>query len=92
MEPIATTFEDQTFTYTQLERQGNIAIYCQQHKEGGAKRYEVVRIRVSKEHTWPNGKTTPEHEAYPGSTRWGVDGFSCFSMDEAHGIMAKLCV
>ena len=39
-------------------------------------RYEVVRIRIQREHTWPNGTTTPEKEAYPGSNSWGTLGWT----------------
>jgi hypothetical protein len=46
-------------------------------------RYEVVLIRVQKEHTWPTGVTTPEKEAYPGSTAWGRFGQTCYTLPEA---------
>lgn len=90
MEPVATQFEDRTFRYTQLERHEDLAIYEQEHKTGGVKRYEVVRIRVMPEHTWPNGDTTPAHEYYPGATAWGRDGFSCFDRKEAQALLATL--
>jgi hypothetical protein len=51
-------------------------------------RYEVVLIRVQKEHTWPTGVTTPEKEAYPGSTSWGRFGHTCFTLPEAQALAA----
>jgi len=36
MEPIALAFDDRTFRYTQIERHGDLAIYCQEHKQGQA--------------------------------------------------------
>ncbi len=90
MQPIATEFQDATFTYTQVERQGDIAIFAQQHKHGGAPCYEVVRIRVSPEHTWPNGKVSPERETYPNSKSWGTDGWTCFTLAEAQAKVAEL--
>jgi hypothetical protein len=67
MVPLPTQFDDSVFTYTQVERLGDIAIYRQTHKASQVERYEVVKIRVRPAHTWPNGTTTPEHEAYPGA-------------------------
>jgi hypothetical protein len=83
MEPIALTFEDSRFSYAQLERHGVIAVYTQTHKGSGTQRYEVVRIRVQKAHTWPNGQTTPDKEAYPGATTWGRDAFTFFDLASA---------
>ena len=69
--PLPPEFEDSRFRYTQVERTGDLAIFTQTHKTSGHQRYEVVLIRIQKEHTWPNGNITPEKEAYPGSTSWG---------------------
>ena len=71
MQPLSTAFEDRLFRYTHVEREGDIAIFCQTHKESGCARFEVVKIRVQPAHTWPNGTTSPEREAYPGSGSWG---------------------
>jgi hypothetical protein len=91
MQPIDTTFDEGRFHYTQLERHGDIAIYRQEHKENSkVVRYEVIRIRVQPEHTWPSGQTTPEREAYAGSSSWGRLGFTCFSLDEARTLAAGL--
>src|SRR5262245_34982167 len=90
MEPIAEAFEDHTFRYTQLARHGMLAIYEQRHKEGNAVRYEVIRIRERPAHTWPNGIVTPPHEAYPGATRWGMYGFTCFSLRDAEQVLAQM--
>ena len=90
MQPLVTEFEDRTFRYTQLERQGNVAIFTQTHKLGGVVRYEVVRIRVASEHTWPNGTTSPEREVYPGSNLWGQAGWSFHGLPAAKQHMQAL--
>lgn len=90
MQPIETVFTDQTFAYTQLERHGNVAIYSQEHKASGVRRYEVVRIRVQGERTWPDGRVTPEREAYPGSSVWGKDGWTHYTLAEAQAQAATL--
>ena len=84
--PLPTEFEDRLFRYVQIEREGDIAIFSQTHKASGHVRYEVVRIRVQAEHTWPTGVTTPEKEAYPGSTSWGRTGATCFTLPEAQAL------
>jgi hypothetical protein len=91
MQPIDTAFDEGRFRYTQLERQGDIAIYRQEHKENPkVVRFEVIRIRVQPEHTWPSGQTTPEREAYPGASVWGRLGFTCFGLEEARTLAAGL--
>jgi hypothetical protein len=87
MQPLDTQFEDRTFRYAQVERQGNVAIFTQTHKQGGAVRYEVVRVRIQAAHTWPTGITSPEREAYPGSASWGGrEAHTCFTLPEAQAI------
>jgi hypothetical protein len=90
MQPLPTTFEDRTFCYQQVERYNDLAIFTQTHKTGDVTRYEVVRIRVSPAHTWPNGTISPEREVYPGSATWGRDGFTCFTLPEAQTLLADL--
>jgi hypothetical protein len=87
--PLPLTFTEKGFAYQQIERQGDVAIYSQTHP-GGAVRYEVIRIRIQREHTWPNGTTTPEKEAYPGSTSWGRYAFTTFGLAEARGLAQKI--
>src|SRR5215510_9981359 len=75
MEVLPLTFTERGFTYQKIERQGDVAIYGQTN-HAGIVRYEVVRIRIQREHTWPNGTTTPEKEASPGSNSWGTLGWT----------------
>jgi hypothetical protein len=89
--PLATQFADSVFTYTQIERQGALAIYRQTHKASQAERYEVVKSRVRPAHTWPNGTTTPAHEAYPGAGSWGTLGWTCFTLADAQALAQQLC-
>jgi hypothetical protein len=91
MQPLDTAFEEGRFKYTQIQREGDIAIYEQVHKENPkVVRYEVIRIRVSPPTTWPNGHVTPEREVYPGASAWGRLGFTAFSLDEARTLAAGL--
>jgi len=90
MQPLATQFADQTFQYTQLAREGDLAIFEQRHKASGTCRYEVVRIRVVPENRWPNGEVSPEREVYPGANSWGRLGWTCWSIDQAQALLAQL--
>ena len=38
--------------------------------------YEVVRLKIELDKTFPNGHFTPEHEAYPSSEEWGENAFT----------------
>lgn len=91
MQILSQTFEDRTFRYAQVARQGQVAIYMQTHKTGGAIRYEVVRIQIAPAHTWPNGQTTPEHEAYPSSSAWGRLGHTFYTEQAARVHFDRLC-
>ncbi len=82
--------EDGRFKYVQVERRENVALYTQTHKASGHVRYEVIKIRIQPEHTWPTGVTTPEKEAYPGSGSWGREGWTFFALAPAQQKMGEL--
>src|SRR6266481_4347918 len=82
--------EDGRFKYVQVERRGDVALYTQTHKASGTIRYEVIKIKIQAEHTWPNGVTTPEKEAYPGSGSWGREGWTFFALAPAQQKMGEL--
>ena len=90
MEPARTIFADQTFRYTQLVRSGMVALYEQQHKQGGSPRFEVVILRHMPAKTYPNGVVLPEREAYPSTREWGTYGWTFHTRPEAERWMAHL--
>lgn len=90
MQPLAITLEDSRFRYDQVCREGRYALYRQTHKASGVVRFEVIRIRVDQEHTWPDGRTTPVQEAYPSAQQWGRQGWTFFSLDAAEAHLASL--
>ena len=90
MESVVSTFTDRTFRYEQIAREGMVAIYTQTHKESGVVRYEIVRLHIQAAHTWPNGTTTPEKEAYPPSTAWGRRGWTFLRLQDAEAQMQTL--
>ncbi len=90
MQILELELEDGRFQYVQVERQDDVALYTQTHKASGNVRYEVIRIKVQREHTWPTGVTTPEKEAYPGSGSWGQLGWTFFTLETAQQKMGEL--
>ena len=90
MQILERELEDGRFKYVQVERQENVALYTQTHKASGTIRYEVIKIKIQPEHTWPTGVVTPEKEAYPGSGSWGRDGWTFFALTAAQQKMGEL--
>ena len=89
MQPLVTQFAKGNYRYRQVWRQGDIAIFEQQHKENPQViRYEVVKIRVVPPTTTPGGTTLPEREAYPSSSSWGLYGFTTYTLAEAQALAA----
>jgi hypothetical protein len=79
-----------SWTYTQVWREGDIAIYRQKHQEGPAERFEVIRVQHLSEKILPKGYVREAGEYYPGSSQWGQDGWTCHTLDEASTLAATL--
>jgi hypothetical protein len=90
MQTIDTHFTERGFQYAQIAREGMVALYSQTHTASGVVRYETVRLHIQAEHTWPNGTTTPEKEAYPSATVWGRRGWTFFTLADAQTQMQAL--
>jgi hypothetical protein len=85
---LPTQFRRDGFTYRQIAREGNAAIY-EQRWTGCVEPsvcYEVIRIR-RREGFEIGGKFIEAAEVYPRSESWGVDGFTLTDKDAA---LAKL--
>jgi hypothetical protein len=81
MKTLPTAFRHDGFEFTQLERNGQIAIF--RKSKPAYHHYEVVIIQCEQERTFPNGLTTPAHERMPGNEEWGWHGWSCQDFDRA---------
>jgi hypothetical protein len=80
--PLPTEFRHDGFDYRQVKREGNVAMFSQS-LGGLVVAYEVVIVRTTPEKTWESGIITPEHEVYPSSSKWGLDGWTCISVEHA---------
>ncbi len=73
--PLSKKIRKQGFTFTQVLRRGNVAIY-EQMKPGWAKPgYEVIIIRVGKGHYLSDQKDSLM-ERYPTNNEWGKYGWT----------------
>jgi len=81
MNTIPSVFTERGFNFTQIARDGMIALY-HRGKPGGTGHYELVRLSVA--HAAKiYGREYPEREVYPHSEKWGIDGFTILSRETA---------
>jgi len=89
--PISKEFCHDGFTFRQIAREGDVAIY--EHKWNGCANpsvaYEVVRIR-RREAREIKGKIIEAAEVYPKSEAWGVDGFTLTDKDAAFAKLRQI--
>lgn len=83
MKTLPKTFGSDEFDCEQLAREGDIALFVKQKPEFRFKNYEVVIIQKREVYTWPNGLTTPAHEAMPSSRDWGKNGWTFQTFEDA---------
>ena len=79
---IPTQFKKKGFTYTQLKREGNRAIFQQTRAGSALNNYEVVKIGKHNGYLMGGVMIEPA-ETYPGSSLWGITGWTCTSIDDA---------
>jgi hypothetical protein len=82
MKTLPTTFGSDNFDFQQLRREGDIAIYVKQKPGFSFRSYEVVMIQKRNAYTWPDGQTTPAHEAMPSSRDWGKYGWTYPTLED----------
>ena len=82
--PLPKEFRHNRFTYRQIAREGDAAIYEQTWNDcrGPSVSYEVIRIR-RREGFQIGGRSIEAAEVYPNSEAWGVDGFTVSHKDAA---------
>jgi hypothetical protein len=82
--PLRKEFRRDGFTYRQIAREGNAAIYEQTWNgcPNPSVCYEVIRIR-RREGFQISDRFVEPAEVYPRSELWGVDGFTLTNRDKA---------
>lgn len=84
--PVPQSFTKKGFQYTCIHRQGPLAIYKQTRTGSDSSRYEVVKIGRHNGYTMGGAYIAPA-ETYPGSSLWGICGWTCLTLQQA---MSKL--
>lgn len=78
-------FTNKNFSYKQIIRENNVAIYEQSlidPTESITKRYEVIVIRSHDGYEINGNKVAPA-EMYPSANHWGILGWTCLDMESA---------
>lgn len=79
---IPTEFKKKGFNYRQLRREGMKAIYEQTRPGSCIHNYEVVKLGRHNGYVM-GGVSIEPAETYPGSSLWGITGWTCQSIDKA---------
>jgi hypothetical protein len=79
---IPTSFKKKGFSYNQLRREGMKAIYQQTREDSTISNYEVVKLGRHNGYNMGGSYIEPS-ETYPGSSLWGIMGWTCQSIDDA---------
>jgi hypothetical protein len=79
---IPTEFKKKGFVYKQIKREGHKAIFLQTRSGTDLKNYEVVKIGRHNGYIMGGVKIEPA-ETYPGSSLWGITGWTCQSLEAA---------
>ena len=82
-EPLKTVFTLGGFSYRQIAREGDFAIYEQSWRKSHNICFEVIRIQRREAEIFPSGRSYPAREVYPSSEQWGQHGWTVLTRDAA---------
>lgn len=80
---IPSEFNKKGFHYKLVKREGMKAIYHQTRAGTALDNYEVVKLGKHNGYTM-GGVFIEPSETYPGSSLWGISGWTCTSLDKAN--------
>ena len=83
MKELAKSFTKWNWNFTQIKREGKVALYSKTKKGHTFPTYEVIIIQVRKAETLPRGVFYPERESFPYSEQWGTYGWSYSTLSDA---------
>src|SRR5262245_27741414 len=89
--PLATDFTLGGFSYRQIAREGDVAVYEQRWNHSPKVCYEVVHIQRRETEMFPSGRSYPAREVYPASETWGTYGFTVTDLDAAFNRLRQEC-
>ena len=82
MKKIKEQFTKCGFNYKQIKREGDLAIFEQSKSYRSYARYEVVRLGRHDGYERQGSYIEPA-ETYPGSSLWGIRGWTYHTLDKA---------
>jgi hypothetical protein len=85
--PLAKSFTKYGFTFTQIKREGDVAIYRQ--TKGNFEAFEVIIIDRHNGYKLGDAEIPPA-ETYPSSSQWGSHGWTLRTLDRAHEKFAEV--
>lgn len=89
MKKLAKQFTSKGFTYTEVTRVGNKAIYKQSKDDQSSTSFEVVKIGKHNGYEL-NGVKIAAAETYPSTSLWGVQGWTYRDLDDAKKKFKKI--
>lgn len=89
MKILAKTVENKGFTFRQIKREGDKAIYEQTKKGLKLKKYEVIKIGRHNGYEI-GGQYIAPAETYPGASQWGVTGWTFGDLRDAETKFKKI--
>jgi hypothetical protein len=91
MKTLEKKFTNKNFSYKQITREGNIAIYEQKliDDQATTSRYEVIIIRSHNGYEI-NGNKIAASEMYPSANQWGQLGWTCLTLEDAQKRFKKV--
>ena len=91
MKKLEKMFVKKGFKYTLVERKGNVAIYKQESAKikDSKPNYEVIQIKSHNGYEIGGSKIAAA-EVYPGSTQWGILGWTHLDLVSAEKRFKKL--
>jgi len=90
MKTIDKEFTSKNFSFKQIHREGDFAIYERFHETSPDKKhYEVIKIQSHNGYAI-GGQKYPASEFYPSSNGWGADGFTCTAKKSAYEKLEKM--
>lgn len=92
MKPLPISYNKNGFTFNQIIREGDVAVYEQIIPETGKRiAYEVFEVMKKKAATI-NGSIIEARETSPSNEQWGTNGFTVYDLSHAkvkQGILSQ---
>jgi hypothetical protein len=76
MKTLPESFRSDGFHFQMVARCGDVALFAKTAVHHTIPGFEVVLVRKRETVIFPNGRTTPEHEAMPSPEQWGTYGWT----------------